>query len=606
MSPVGQKIQTNGLVLYKSRPAVVRAISDKIDIEYDGGSKRVREKDVTPLHPGPVSVLPGGVADAPGLDDARELLLDEALPFEDFADLLYGEFTPASAWGAWQLLNEGLYFSGEADAVKARPAELVEEDIAKRDAKAREKADWEEMLERLKKRQMAESDRPALVEVERVAHAESDKSRILDAIDLSVTPANAHRLLVQIGYWSEEYNPHPRRHGISLDDNLLDFDDPAEPQRTDLRDLIAWAIDDAGSQDPDDAISLDGDRLYVHVADAAAIVQPGSNLDEEARSRGANLYLPDRVIHMLPHAMTQQLGLGLQEISPALSISFIVDDAGELDDIRIETSLVRVTRTSYDAADHELDGNLAGLKVLTDRIAARRLQAGAATLDLPEVNVRVIDDEIVIQPYQRGGSRQLVTEAMLAAGEAVAKYAQEHTIAIPFASQPEPDEVRQPQTMSETFAYRRMFKPSRGTVEPAPHFGLGLPHYTRTTSPLRRYPDLLAHQQLHAWLRGDTLLDESQVSERLSIAESASRLIRKGERLSNQHWKLLYLHRNREWQGEAVVAELDERKMTLIIPQLALEMKQRRVAGLELDQQVRLAVDSINISDLEARFRILG
>lgn len=599
------KIQTNGLVLYKSRPAVVRAIADKIDIEFDGGSKRVREKDVQPLHPGPVAALPGSDIPAPLLDDARELLIDESVSFEDFAALLYGEYTPENAWGAWQLLNESLYFIGDFDAVQARPAELVEAEIAQREAREREKVAWDEMLERLAKRKMVEDDRDALAEVERVALGQSELSRIMDALEISISPQNAHRLLLQVGYWDEQYNPYPQRFGIHWGDNLIAVPPPRSSDRTDLTSLPAYAIDDVGSEDPDDAISIQNNRLYVHVADAASIVTPDSVLDREARLRGANLYLPDRILPMLPHPVTQILGLGLNETSPALTISFEVDDAGEIDDIQIELSQVAVTRASYQQVDEELQTTFAQLKSITDRLYRRRQHAGAASIDLPEVNLRVTASDIFITPYQRGGSRQVVTEAMLAAGEAVARFATQHGIIIPYAIQSAPDEIRQPQLISEMFAYRRLFKPSRATLEADRHFGLGLPMYTRTTSPLRRYLDLVTHQQLHAWLNRESLLDEAAMSERIAAAQASGAAIRKSERFSNQHWKLVYLQRNRDWQGQAVVAELEDRKMTLIVPELALEIRQRRLPELDLDQAINVSVDAVNLSDLEVRFRII-
>ena len=75
----------------------------------------------------------------------------------------------------------------------------------------------------------------------------------------------------------------------------------SEPRR-DLTHLPAFAIDDEENQDPDDAVSLDGERLWVHVADVAALVAPDSEADLEARGRGANLYLPERIVNMLPLA----------------------------------------------------------------------------------------------------------------------------------------------------------------------------------------------------------------------------------------------------------------------------------------------------------------
>jgi hypothetical protein len=98
-----------------------------------------------------------------------------------------------------------------------------------------------------------------------------------------------------------------------------------EEERLDLTHLPALAIDDKGNQEPDDALSLEGDRLWVHVADVAALVPPESAADLEARARGATLYLPEGAVPMLPWAAIGRLGLGLSEISPALSFGLDLD-----------------------------------------------------------------------------------------------------------------------------------------------------------------------------------------------------------------------------------------------------------------------------------------
>ncbi|MFX4531934.1 RNB domain-containing ribonuclease, partial [Acinetobacter baumannii] len=83
-------------------------------------------------------------------------------------------------------------------------------------------------------------------------------------------------------------------------------------------------------------------RLFVHVADVAALVPPGSPLDEEALRRGANLYLPEGTVPMLPPGVTEALGLGLNEVSPALTFELWVSEEGELLEERVYPSWVRV------------------------------------------------------------------------------------------------------------------------------------------------------------------------------------------------------------------------------------------------------------------------
>lgn len=602
-------IKKGALVYYKSKAALVTEINDKIEVLFFKTTKRVRDKDITLLHPGPMKDVSTLDMDLPEsldtLEETLELLEEETVSLEELADFLYGEYTPQSAWSSWMLVMDGLYFEGDREAIKTRPLDIITAEKEKRDARKHQQETWDSLIDRIKKGQVEASDHTHLVEVEQLAAGERENSRILKTIGIPETKEAAHTLLLKLDYWPQEYNPWPRRIGATMSNPELAIPDAIECERRDLTHLQAWAIDDVGNQDPDDAISLEGDRLWVHIADVSSIVTPDSELDIEARSRGANLYLPDQVIHMLPSGITQELGLGLQEQSPALSIGFHVGEKGELEDIEVCFSQLKVTRTSYDAADKELETTFADIKAVTDRYHQRRLDNEAATLDLPEVNVSVKDGEISVNPYPRSGSRQLVAECMLSAGEAIASFAMANSIPIPYAFQPEPEEIQHPEKLSEHYAYRRCFKASRHATEASSHFGLGLPHYTRVTSPLRRYLDLIVHQQLRAYLTQQPMLEREALIERIGLADEASFALRKSERFSSQHWKMLYLKQQADWQGEAIVVMLDDRKITVMLPTLALEPKLRRKGNEELDQSLTVQVSSVSIPDLQANFRII-
>jgi exoribonuclease-2 len=199
----------------------------------------------------------------------------------------------------------------------------------------------------------------------------------------------------------------------------------------------------------------------------------------------------------------------------------------------------------------------------------------------------------------------MVAAAMVMAGEATARYALEHNIPIPFAVQPPPDEQLQPQGMAAMYAYRRQFKPSQFTTQESPHSGLGLEVYSRATSPLRRYLDLVNQQQIRAHLRGEQGLSLEAVAERIVTAVSASRSIRRAERVSNNHWKMVYLQQNAKWQGRGVVVAMSERRATVLIPELALETKIRLEQEVELDTELQIGVREVDLPDLTAWFRVI-
>ncbi|MFE8035197.1 RNB domain-containing ribonuclease [Thiohalocapsa marina] len=602
----GGRVVADSLVLYKVRPARVVSVGEKIEIQVDGGqNKRVRPKDIRLLHPGPLTRLTDLTPCEGQIDEAWELLDGTETDLKELAELLYGEFTPATAWAAWELLADGLYFDGTPEAIRPRPRDAIERDHAEREAKARAEQEQQAFMQRLQQGRIDAGDRDRLLEVERLALQQSERSRILKALDLTETPQSAHRFLVRVGYWSADHNPYPARSGLALTDPELPVPALPDEARLDLTHLPAFAIDDEGNQDPDDAVSIDGERIWVHVADVAALVPPDSEADLEARARGANLYLPEGIVNMLPAVVTEQLGLGLQPVSPALSFGFRCGEDGELADIDIRPTLIRAERLSYAEAETRLqEGPLARLAAAAARYRARRAANGSASIDLPEVSVRVRDAEILIRPIDRHGSRAMITDLMLMAGEAAARFCTERALAIPYATQPAPESIQQPQGMAAMYAYRRQFKPSRLVVEPAAHFGLGLDRYTRATSPLRRYADLLVHQQLRALLRGDPPLSAEQISARAGEAEQGGIAVRRAERQSNQHWKLLYLRRQKGWRGEAVVVELGERKATVIVPELALEARVRARPELALDQRIALSVAEVDLPDLDCRLRV--
>lgn len=593
------------LVLYKIHPAIVSNVSDKIEITLAGGkTRRVRDKDVTLLHPGPLSSLAGLNATDPAIEEAWELLEDEQVGLPDLAELLYGEYTPATAWGAWQALQDGLYFEGDHATIRRRSAEAVAAEKGMREEKRRAEQEWDEFARRVGQGALEDGDRKRLAEVERLALGIAEHSRILKRFDLAETAESAHRFLLRCGYWAADFNPWALRMGADLSPVEIGVPTLGDEARHDLTGLETWAIDDAGNQDPDDAISIDGDRLWVHVADVAALVKPNGHMDLAARARGANLYLPEKIHGMLPDEVTERLGLGLAEQSPALSFGFRFD-GDQVIDIEVAATWVRVQRATYDEIDQRMDeAPFADIRRITDAYRARRLARNAARIDLPEVSIRVVDGEVVIRALPKLASRDMVTDAMLMAGEAAGRFAEHNAISIPYAMQPVPDEIRQPRLMSEMYGYRRLFKPSRVTLSPEPHFGLGLDVYARATSPLRRYADLLVHQQIRAFLGGEAPLSKEDLAERVALLGSAGATVRKAERQSNQHWKLVFLDRQPKWRGEGIVLALEERKAVVVIPSLGLETKVRRSDDLRLDQTVEMQLQSVDLAALDVVFRI--
>lgn len=600
-------IPQNSLVLYKNGPARVTAVGDKLDIELDDGrSVRVRPKDVSLLHPGPLTHVRGLDAPPGEVEAACELLDGGQTNLPELADLIYGAYTPATAWATWKLVDEGLYFQGTPEAINARPLAGVAQERAVREAKAAERQAWTGFLQRAKAGRCVAEDAPYLREIEEVALGQREQSRVMQALDCDQNPTSAHALLLRLGHWDGMTNPWPRRLGVALTPPAMDLPMLPDEPRLDLTGLPAYAIDDEGNQDPDDAIGLDGNRLWVHVADAAALLAPGSPGDLEARARGATLYLPEATIPMLAEDAVPRLGLGLTEISPALSFGLTLDEAGEVTDVEIAPSWVRIQRLTYQEVETRLDQEpFRCLYQLAERHQARRKAHGAVFIDLPEVKMRVSDGRIAITPLPRLRSRMLVTEAMVMAGEAAARFALARSLPFPFTTQDQTDATeRQPTGLAAMYALRRTLRPRQYSGQPGPHGGLGLEVYAQVTSPLRRYLDLVAHQQLRALLRGGDPLEAQAIIERVGAAEVAAQGVRRAERLSREHWTLAYLQQHPGWRGEGVLVEKRMPRGLVLIPELAFEARIKVADNVTPDSVLPLRLTGVELPEREAYFRV--
>lgn len=600
-------MRKDSLVLYKTRPARVAGLGKKLEIELEGGETLgVRLKDVVLLHPGPLAGLDQLQPQTGEVDTAWELLAGSATSLAELAELAFGDYTPATAWAAWQLVDDGLYFRGTPQQVEAcTPAEVAQEQ-ATRQARADHERVRAAFLDRVRARRILPEDGPYLREVEDLALERIARSQLLRELGHAETPQAAHALLLELGYWEPTLDPYPQR--LRLPTTAPDVELPPLPreERVDLSHLLAFAIDDEGNQEPDDALSLDGNRLWVHVADAAVLVPPGSAADLEARARGATLYLPEGAAPMLPWEAAQCLGLGLAEVSPALSLGLHLDGAGEVAGLDIVPSWVRVTRLTYEEAEARLDQEpLLSLHRLARQHRARREQRGAIPLDLPEVRIHAVGDDVTIQPLLPLRSRELVTEAMLMAGEAVAGYALERGIPIPFTTQDPPETGERPSDLAGMYGLRRQLKPSQQTGVPGPHAGLGLDAYVQATSPLRRYLDLVVHQQLRGHLRGEELLAVHDLVERIGAASAAAGSVRRAERLARRHWTLVYLAQRPGWCGEGVLVEQRGQRGAFLVPELDLDVQVHLRAVLPLNSRIPLVLRKVDLPLLEANFKAM-
>jgi len=600
-------IPNDSLVLYKNRPALVKQTGSRLEIELEEGKTlKVRPKDIALLHPGPLLTLDELQPQTGDCESAWELLADDTITIDELAELVFETYTPATAWAAWQLVSEGLYFQGTPESITAYSSEEVSQRREARRLRAAEKQAWTAFLDRVINRKVVSEDNRFISGVEDLALGRTTESRVLRELGRNQSPQNAHSLLLELDYWSNRVNPYPQRLGLTLSAPAIDLPEIQDEDRLDLTHLPAFAIDDEWTSYPDDALSLEGARrLWVHVADVAALVFPDSPADLEARIRAANLHLPEMTVPMLPPEASERLALGLHDVSPALSFGLDLDSGAGIVGVKIVPSWVRVTRISYEQAEAMLpESPLDGIHSLAQDYEARRRSNGAVSIELPEVSIRIEDGQIVIRPLLPLRSRTIVREAMLMVGEAIAHYALREGIPLAFTTQEMAEAPELPDGLAGMYALRRFMKRSQLKSVSSPHAGLGLDLYTQATSPLRRYQDLVMHHQLRAYLRGDDLQGVQEILERLGAAEAVISSLRQAERLSCQHWTLVYLSEHPEWRGEGILVEKDGSQGTVLIPDLGLETRLYFRQDSSLNSRVPLVLGDLNIAELKAYFRI--
>jgi ribonuclease R len=319
----------------------------------------------------------------------------------------------------------------------------------------------------------------------------------------------------------------------------------SEEDREDLRALPIVAIDPADARDHDDAIWAEPDgeggfKAIVAIADVSFYVRPGSLIDREARKRGNSVYFPDRVVPMLPEALsTDVCSLKQGEDRAAMVCHLVIDKHGRVKDWRFTRALVRIAENiAYEDAQARIDSgegddNLKNLWAAWRALYSARQARDPLELELPERRVMLDEQgriaEIAIR--ERLDAHRVVEDFMIAANVAAAK-------ALESKASPVVYRVHEPPTREKLVALKEYFKSigkklALGQVitpslfnrmikdiadegekalvmeavlrsqtqayygpKNAGHFGLSLGSYAHFTSPIRRYADLLVHRAL--------------------------------------------------------------------------------------------------------------
>lgn len=632
-------IRKNSIVLYKNQIALVNDIEgDKFIIQFCSfplteeniskfGSKnficqeqKVRDKDIVLLS---TSESPAKYSFEELIkynDDQIDTKICEAwellnsdncfdIEFSELAELVDSDFNDKKAWFIFNSLVKSLQFKLIDDKAslkfKLTTADEIEVLKKKKNEKEHEKEERQNFLMRLKQKQLLPEDSIFMGDVEAFALGKTDKSKTLADAGFSQDVEKAHKLLIDTGIWDYTRNPYPFRWGLSVQSAKEGLKSPPEEERL-IVPGVAYAIDNKWSKDPDDAIAFDGTYLWVHIADPASTVMPESSIDKAARDRGATLYIPEGASRMLAEESLSDYALGLKRDSLALSFRLLLEDNCSIKECKVFKTKVNVECITYEDADQKKDSpELKPLFEIARKNIIRRNSQGAVNINLPEVHITVDPDtkKVSICKITEYESADVVREMMLLAGEGAAHFAFENNIAFPYVSQEAPDipQTLPPGLAGEFKTVKSMHRRSVG-VTPAAHAGIGIGMYSQVTSPLRRYSDLIAHQQLRAFLDGRELIDKNTMLERISAGDEAAIACKKVERKSNMHWTLVYLLQNPDWTGEAVFVEQKGNLCVFMIPSLAQQTTLVPSKPLNLNDTITVKASNIDISSQNVVF----
>jgi ribonuclease R len=389
-----------------------------------------------------------------------------------------------------------------------------------------------------------------------------------------------------------------------------EFDEDRPPtDRLDLTDQLTITIDPYDARDFDDAISLareqDGRwRLWVHIADVGYFIHPGGKLDDEARRRATSVYLPDRVIPMVPEIISNHLAsLQPEKVRLAKSVEIEMTEDGTVTHSAVHNSVIRSDmRLHYRLVDQFLQSPekyrekwgagvcdlLSQMHHLAMRIRKRRFKGGAISMEMPEVKLELDRSGKVKGAYRTENteSHQVIEEFMLAANQAVATWLDDAELKFLHRIHP-PPERRKLRQLSEfvrdlrlgidsvesRFEIQHVLDRVAGTpLEDAVnfavlksmnkavygpqtdgHYALDMQHYCHFTSPIRRYPDLTVHRLIDRLQAGEKTPDES-MGTLMTLGHHCSDMERNAAQAERELTELKLLHYLKKHIGDTMSA----------------------------------------------------
>ena len=381
--------------------------------------------------------------------------------------------------------------------------------------------------------------------------------------------------------------------------------------RRDFRDVSTFTIDPADARDFDDALSLraldNGNwEVGVHIADVTHYVKPGSLTEEEAKQRATSVYLVDRVVPMIPERLSNNIcSLNPGEDKLTYSAVFELNEKAEILNEWFGRTIINSNRRfSYSEAQEVIDRDEGDMKdqisvlhKLAQQLRTKRFAVGAFSFERVEVKFDLNEEgkPVGIRFRDMGTANQLIEEFMLLANKRVAEFVGKkikgRTFVYRIHDKPDPEKIsnfshfitkfgyklpvdennlpramnrllkevsgKNEQNIIETIALRAMAKAVYSTNNIG-HYGLAFKHYTHFTSPIRRYPDMMVHRLLTAYLNREIPGSQDKYEKLCEHSSKMERLAAEAERASVKYKQVEYMSERTGQIFEGVISGVTE------------------------------------------------